>query len=54
MAVDEEEIEEEEAAEDRSAFTTPSVEPPWVKKLKNKMKRLFCMQVQGQYKAHVA
>ena len=43
MAVDEEEIEEEEAAEDRSAFTTPSAEPSWAKKLKIKMKRLFCM-----------
>ena len=42
-AADEEEIEEEEAAEDRSAFTTPSAEPSWAKKLKIKMKRLFCM-----------
>ena len=54
MAVDEEEIEEEEAAEDRSTFTTPSAEPSWAKKLKIKMMRLFCMQVQSQYKAHVA
>ena len=53
MAMDEEEIEEDNA-EDRSAFTPPSAEPSWAKKLKNKMKRLFCMQVQGQYKAHVA
>ena len=44
MAVDEEEIEEEEAAEDRSSFTTPSTEPSWAKKLKIKMMRLFCMQ----------
>ena len=55
MAVDEEEIEEEEATEDRSAgYTPPSAEPSWAKKLKIKMKRLFCMQVQSQYKAHVA
>ena len=54
MAVDEEEIEEEEAAEDRSAFTTSSAEPSWAKKLTIKMKRLFCTQVQSQYKAHVA
>ena len=45
MAVDEEDIAEEEAIEDRSAFTTPSAEPSWAKKLQIKMKRLFYMQV---------
>ena len=45
MAVDEDEIEEEEAAEDHSAgYTPPSAEPSWVKKLNIKMNRLFCMQ----------
>ena len=51
--MDEEELERDEAAADRSAFLPPSDEPSWSQKLKNKMKRLFCMQVQGQYKAHV-
>ena len=54
QAVDEEELGREEVAADRSAFSPPSDEPSWAKKLKNKMKRLFCMQVQGQYKAYVA
>ena len=52
--MDEDEIEKEEAIADRSAFTTPSVEPSWAEKLKIKMKMLFSMQVQSQYKAHVA
>ena len=32
----------------------PSEEPSWAKKLKQKMKKLFCLQAMGQYKAHVA
>ena len=27
--------------------------PSWAKKLKDKMKTLFCMQAKGQYRAHV-
>lgn len=55
MYVDEDEIEEEEADEDSSdGYTPPSTEPSWAKKLKAKVKKLFYMQAQGQYKSHVA
>ena len=55
MDVDKDEIEEEEADEDSSAgYAPPSTEPSWAKKLKNKMKALFCMQAKGQYRSHVA
>ena len=54
-AADEEEIEEESAAEDSSAgYAPPSTKPSWAKKLKAKMKALFCMQAKGQYQTHVA
>ena len=54
-AADEEEIEEGSAAEDSSAgYAPPSTEPSWAKKLKAKMKALFCMQAKGQYQTHVA
>ena len=55
MAVDGEESEAEDADEDRSAgYAPPSTEPSWAKKLKAKMKALFCMQAKGQYRTHVA
>ena len=55
MDVDEDEIEEEEDNEDSSdGYTPPSSKPSWANKLKTKMKKLFCMQTQGQYRAHVA
>ena len=55
MAVDVEESEEEDADEDRSAgHAPPSTKPSWAKKLKAKMKTLFCMQAKGQYMTHVA
>ena len=48
MDVDEDELEEEEADQDSSdGYTPPSSEPTWAKKLKNKMKALFCMQSKG-------
>ena len=38
----------ENVAEDRAArSTTSSSEPSWAKKLKDKMKTLFCMQAKG-------
>ena len=44
MDVGEDEIEEEEADEDSfDGYTPPSTEPSWAKKLKAKMKKLFCM-----------
>ena len=47
--------EEEEADEDSSdGYTPPSIEPTWAKKLKNKMKALFCMQAKGQYRTPIA
>ena len=55
MDVDEDEIVEEEADEDSSAgYAPPSSEPSWAKKLKAKIKALFCMQAKGQYQTHVA
>ena len=55
MEVDEDELEEEEADEDSSdGYTPPSSEPTWAKRLKKKMKALFCMQAKVQYKSHVA
>ena len=55
MAVDEEEIEEEDVDEQSSTgYAPPSSEPSWDKKLKAKMKALFCMQAKGQYRTHVA
>ena len=55
MDVDEDDIEEEDADEDSSAGYSPSSsEPSWAKKLKNKMKALFCMQAKGQYQTHIA
>ena len=54
MDVDEDEFEEEEASEDSSeGYVPPSTEPTWAKKLKAKMKVLFCMEAKGQYQAHV-
>ena len=54
MDVDEDEFEEEEAEDSSEGYTPPSAEPSWAKKLKAKMKALFCMQAKGQYKSHVA
>ena len=43
------------AANDRDEdFGPSSAEPSWVKKLKHKMKKLFCMESHGQYMTHVA
>ena len=53
--VDEEEARAEDVVEDRAARSSqPSSEPSWAKKLKDKMKTLFCMQAKGQYRTHVA
>ena len=54
MDVDEDEFEEEEAEDSSEGYAPPSAEPSWAKKLKAKMKALFCMQAKGQYKSHVA
>ena len=35
-------------------FGPSSAEPSWAKKLKRKMKKLFCMESHGQYMTHVA
>ena len=35
-------------------FGPSSAEPSWEKKLKRKMKKLFCMESHGQYMTHVA
>ena len=55
MDVDADEDEEEAADEDSSeGYIPPTSEPSWAKRLKNKMKMLFCMQAKGQYQTHVA
>ena len=38
--------------DDGQEYVPPSEEPSWAKKLKENMKRLFCLQAKGQYKAH--
>ena len=56
MDMDADEEEEEEAADEDSSegYIPPTSEPSWAKRLKNKMKMLFCMQAKGQYQTHVA
>ena len=55
MDVDADEDVEEPADEVSSEdYTPPTSEPSWAKRLKNKMKTLFCMQAKGQYRSHVA
>ena len=55
MNVDADEDEEETVDEDNSeGYIPPTSEPSWAKRLKNKMKTLFCMQAKGQYMSHVA
>lgn len=49
--------EDEDAAEDKGIPKThvpSSAEPSWDKKLKERMKTLFCMQAKGQYMTNVA
>ena len=54
-AVDEEDAGTEDVAEGRAARPSQSATmPSWAKKLKDKMKTLFCMQAKGQYRTHVA
>ena len=43
---------DEEEEDDGPECVPPSEEPSWAKKLKEKMKRMFCLQAKGQYKAH--
>ena len=43
------------ATDDNDEDYEPSgAEPSWAKKLKRKMKKLFCMESHGQYMTHVA
>ena len=44
---------EAEAADDDD-YEPSGVEPSWAKKLKCKMKKLFCMESHGQYMSHVS
>lgn len=54
MDVDEDEFEEEEDEDSSEGYAPPSTEPSWAKKLKAKVKSLFCMQAKGQCQTHVA
>ena len=44
----------EAEADDDEDYEPSGVEPSWAKKLKLKMKKLFCMESHGQYMTHVA
>ena len=43
-----------EAEDDDDDYVPSEAEPSWAKKLKLKMKKLFCMESHGQYMTHVA
>ena len=43
----------EAEADDDEDYEPSRVEPSWAKKLKHKMKKLFCMESRGQDMAHV-
>ena len=46
---------EDEAEADKDEDYEPSgVEPSWAKRIKRKMKKLFCMESHGQYMSHVS
>ena len=47
-------IETEADAADDEDYVPSGAEPSWAKKLKRKMKKLFCMESHGQYMAHVS
>ena len=48
------EEEAEAEAEDDGDYVPSAAEPSWAKKLKIKVKKLFCMESHGQYMTHVA
>ena len=50
------ETEEETGADDDDDddYMPSEAEPSWAKKLKSKMKKLFCMEAHGQYMTHVS
>jgi hypothetical protein len=45
---------DDEAELDYEFVSSPEKVPSWASKLKSKMKKLFCIESQGQYRAHVA
>ena len=47
-------METEADADDDDDYEPSREEPSWAKKLKRKMKKLFCMESHGQYMTHVA
>ena len=42
-----------EAEDEDDDYVSSEAEPSWAKKLKLKMKKLFCMEAHGQYMTHV-
>ena len=48
------ETEVEADADDDADYEPSGVEPSWAKKIKRKMKKLFCMESHGQYMVHVS
>ena len=48
------ETEEEADADDDDGYEPSGAEPSWEKKLKLKMKKLFCMESHGQHMTRVA
>ena len=47
-------METEADADDDDDYEPSGAGPSWAKKLKRKMKKLFCMESHGQYMTHVA
>ena len=45
---------EADADADDEDYEPSETEPSWAKKLKHKMRKLFCMDSHGQYMTHVA
>ena len=43
-----------EVDDDDEDYEPSGTEPSWAKKIKRKMKKLFCMESRGQYMTHVA
>lgn len=48
------EVETEADANDDEDYVPSGAEPSWAKKIKRKMKKLFCMESHGQYMAHMS
>ena len=48
------ESEDDAEADKDEDYEPSSVEPSWAKRIKRKMKKLFCMESHGRYMSHVS